>query len=102
MQQQLTSPSTTIKRITRRSGAAAASTGTRHNFETDRNGHNCVESPCYDRDDRAGIRNAPPRANGLEWSTLSKMRNIMSLIYAHAQRKSLIPEDVKYNPVRPP
>jgi integrase len=40
--------------------------------------------------------------NGLVWSTLSKMRNIMSLIYAHAQRKSLIPDDVKYNPVRPP
>ena len=38
---------------------------------------------------------------GLDWPTLSKMRNIMSLIYAHAQRKNLIPNDVKYNPVRP-
>jgi integrase len=40
--------------------------------------------------------------DGLAWSTLSKMRNIMSLIYADAQRKRLIPDDVKYNPVRPP
>ncbi len=39
---------------------------------------------------------------GLDWPTLSKMRNIMSIIYAHAQRKNLIPNDVKYNPVRPP
>ena len=39
--------------------------------------------------------------DGLAWSTLSKMRNIMSLIYADAQRKRLIPDDVKYNPVRP-
>jgi hypothetical protein len=39
---------------------------------------------------------------GLAWSTLSKMRNIISLIYADAQRKRLIPADVKYNPVRPP
>jgi integrase len=39
--------------------------------------------------------------DGLEWSTLSKMRNVMSLIYAHAQRRSLIAEDMKYNPVRP-
>lgn len=38
----------------------------------------------------------------LAWSTLSKMRNIMSLIYADARRKRLIPDDVKYNPVRPP
>jgi integrase len=38
---------------------------------------------------------------GLDWPTLSKMRNIMSLIYAHAQRKNLIPNDIKYNPVRP-
>lgn len=38
---------------------------------------------------------------GLDWPTLSKMRNVMSLIYAHAQRKNLIPNDVKYNPVRP-
>jgi hypothetical protein len=35
--------------------------------------------------------------DGLAWSTLSKMRNIMSLIYADAQRKRLIPDDVKYN-----
>jgi integrase len=39
---------------------------------------------------------------GLEWPTLSKMRNVMSLVYAHAQRQGLIPNDVKYNPVRPP
>jgi hypothetical protein len=42
------------------------------------------------------------RPDGLAWPTVSKMRNIMSLIYAHAQRKRLIPDDVKYNPVRPP
>jgi len=39
--------------------------------------------------------------NGLEWPTLRKMRNVMNLIYAHAQRQGLIPEDLKYNPVRP-
>jgi integrase len=39
--------------------------------------------------------------DGLAWATLSKMRNVMSLIYADAQRKKLIPDDVKYNPVRP-
>ncbi|PYL07653.1 MAG: hypothetical protein DME33_09725 [Verrucomicrobia bacterium] len=39
--------------------------------------------------------------NGLEWPTLRKMRNVINLIYAHAQRQGLIPEDLKYNPVRP-
>jgi integrase len=39
--------------------------------------------------------------HGLQWSTLSKMRNVASLVYAHAQRQGLIPDDVKYNPVRP-
>ncbi|MBZ5616549.1 MAG: site-specific integrase [Acidobacteriia bacterium] len=39
--------------------------------------------------------------DGLEWPTLRKMRNVMNLIYAHAQRQGLIPEDLKYNPVRP-
>jgi integrase len=39
--------------------------------------------------------------NGLSWPSLSKMKNVMSLIYAHAHRQALIPEDVKYNPVRP-
>ncbi|MFZ0898574.1 MAG: site-specific integrase [Candidatus Sulfotelmatobacter sp.] len=39
--------------------------------------------------------------DGLEWPTLSKMRNVMSLVYAHAQRQGLIPADLKYNPVRP-
>jgi len=39
--------------------------------------------------------------SGLAWPSLSKIRNVMSLIYAHAQRQGLIPDDVKYNPVRP-
>lgn len=39
---------------------------------------------------------------GLQWPTLAKLRNVMSLVYAHAQRRGLIPDDVKYNPVRPP
>jgi integrase len=38
---------------------------------------------------------------GLQWSTLSKLRNVMCLVYAHAQRQGLIPDDLKYNPVRP-
>jgi integrase len=46
------------------------------------------------------------QADGLKWPTLSKLRNVMSLIYAqiyaHAQRRVLIPADIKYNPVRPP
>jgi integrase len=41
-------------------------------------------------------------ADGLQWPTVSKIRNVMSQVYAHAQRRGLIPDDVKYNPVRPP
>lgn len=40
--------------------------------------------------------------SGLQWSTLSKLRNVMPLVYAHVQRQGLIPADMKYNPVRPP
>ena len=40
--------------------------------------------------------------DGLEWNTISKLRNIMVQIYAHAQRNKLIDPDTKYNPVRPP
>lgn len=40
--------------------------------------------------------------NGLQWPTVSKIRNVLSQVYAHAQRRGLIPDDVKYNPVRPP
>lgn len=39
---------------------------------------------------------------GLAWPSVSKIRNVMSLVYAHAQREGLIPDDLKYNPVRPP
>jgi integrase len=38
---------------------------------------------------------------GLQWPTVSKIRNVMSQVYAHAQRRGLIPDDVKYNQVRP-
>jgi integrase len=40
-------------------------------------------------------------SDGLQWPSLAKLRNVMSLVYAHAQRQELIPGDVKYNPVRP-
>ncbi len=40
--------------------------------------------------------------NGLEWPSVSKIRNVMSQTFAHAQRRGLIPDDLKYNPVRPP
>jgi integrase len=39
---------------------------------------------------------------GLGWNTISKLRNIMVQIYAHAQSNKLIDPDTKYNPVRPP
>jgi integrase len=38
---------------------------------------------------------------GLQWPTLSKFRNVMVQVYAHGQRRGLIPDDIKYNPVRP-
>jgi integrase len=40
--------------------------------------------------------------SGLQWPSIAKIRNLMSLVYAHAQRVDLIPSDVRYNPVRPP
>lgn len=39
---------------------------------------------------------------GLAWPSVSKIRNVMSLVYGHAQRGGLIPDDLKYNPARPP
>jgi integrase len=40
-------------------------------------------------------------SDGLQWPTLNKIRSVMSLIYAHAQREGLIPAELAYNPVRP-
>ena len=56
----------------------------------------------YGRGILLGAHSLDKDPDGLQWPTVSKIRNVMSQIYAHAQRRGLIPDDVKYNPVRPP
>lgn len=40
------------------------------------------------------------KGRNLTWDTVSKLRNMIVQIYAHAQRNKLIAPDLKYKPVK--